>query len=305
MADTVIVLGAAGKFGRAAVDAFSAAGWNVTALLRNDKAHSFGPKVRIVRADVLDTAALSAACEGHDVIIHAVHPPYERWSVLMPKMTQSVIAAASKSGATVLIPGNVYNYGTAMPSVLTEDTPHRPDTKKGALREDMERAFEQAADIGVQTIILRAGDFIENEKSGNWFDLQITPQAKRGKTEYPGRRDQPHAWAYLPDLARGAEGLARIRHQLAPFEMFGFEGFTLTGQNLVAAIERVTGVPQRVSRTPWWIIRLMGLFSPAMGELMEMRYLWNKAHRINGNKFAKHVPDFLPTPLDEALRRSM
>ena len=105
-----------------------------------------------------------------DVIVHALNPPYPAWSKAMPVLTANVITAASQSGTTIMIPGNIYNYGDAMPTVLTENTAHAPTTRKGRLREQMEKAF---AASDVQTIILRAGDFIDAEQSGNWFDGHI------------------------------------------------------------------------------------------------------------------------------------
>ena len=122
-----------------------------------------------------------------DVIVHALNPPYPAWSKAMPVLTANVITAASQCGATVMIPGNVYNFGEAMPAVLSESTAHAPTTRKGRLREQMEKAF---AASNVQTIVLRAGDFIDAEQSGNWFDGHIANKVSKGSIMYPGPTDQ-------------------------------------------------------------------------------------------------------------------
>ena len=121
----VIILGAKGRFGRAAVTAFSQAGWQVTSFGRN---WTTPPQngVQQISGDVKNTASLRAACAGHDVMVNATNPPYEDWPTEIPALTTSIIAAAQHSKATVIIPGNVYNYGAEAPVVLTEETPWHP-----------------------------------------------------------------------------------------------------------------------------------------------------------------------------------
>ena len=174
MPGRVVILGAKGRFGRDAIEAFLESGWQERAKARNWTTDTvFDRRVEVIEGDAFDPSAVIAASQSCDVIINALNPPYARWTKDLPRLTALVIAAAKASGATVMIPGNVYNYGAAMPEVLTEDTPHAPTTRKGRLREQMEDAYAIAADECVTTIILRASDFIEREKPGTWFDTYI------------------------------------------------------------------------------------------------------------------------------------
>lgn len=294
----VIILGAKGRFGRAATHAFKAAQWEVVTFARGSGFHP-GEGIAHITGDVTDTPALTAACAGCDVVVNAINPPYENWQAALPGITQSVVGAAKATGATVLIPGNVYNYGADAPARLTETTPWQPTTRKGRLRVEMEETYRAS---GVRTIVLRAGDFIEREKSGNWFDAQIAAKADRGRTVYPGPVDQLHAWAYLPDVARAAVMLAERRADFASFEEFGFAGYTLTGAELTTAIGKAVGRPQKISGLPWMIVRLMGFFQAAMREVYEMRYLWRVPHWVDGQKLKRTLPEFNPTPVDVALK---
>ncbi|MEL7128284.1 MAG: NAD(P)H-binding protein, partial [Pseudomonadota bacterium] len=176
MSKTVIVLGAKGRFGRAASKAFSEAGWEVLAFARSWKKAGYAPYGKPVEGDAFDVRTLIAHTAGCDVIVNALNPPYQNWARDLPKLTAAVIEAAKINGGTVMVPGNVYNYGAEMPAVLSEATPHRPTSRKGRLRQDMEEAYAVAADDGVQTIILRAGDFLERETTGNWFDTYMIPK---------------------------------------------------------------------------------------------------------------------------------
>jgi nucleoside-diphosphate-sugar epimerase len=296
---TVLILGAAGRFGRHAATAFAEAGWTVTLAVRPGRA---APAGRSVAADATDAPALARAAAGMDVIVNAVNPPYPAWAREVPRITGAVIAAARSGGATVLLPGNVYNFGTAMPPVLSEATPHRPDTRKGRIREELEAAYRAA---GVPTILLRAGDFMDTAATGNWFESHITAKVGQGTVVWPGRRDIPHAWAWLPDLARAAVALAGRRAELPRFADIPFPGFAPTGEEMFRAMAAAAGRPLRVRPFPWGMLRLAAPFSPMLREVMEMRYLWDVPHRLDGTLLARLLPDFRPTPLAEAIRASL
>ena len=302
----VLVLGARGRFGRAAVAAFVDAGWQVTAAGRyRDDEVSPANAERLV-LDAFEPASVALAAQGMDVIVNALNPPYPDWASHLPCFTRSVIAAARETGATVVIPGNVYNYGAEMPSVLDEATPAHPTTKKGRLRVEMEQRYARAAEKhGVQTIILRAGDFLEGAKTGNWFDSIIAKDVAKSRVTLPGPADIPHAWAYLPDMARAMAGLAEKREELGRFESIGFEGYTLTGNDLVGLMQGVTGQPFRRKNLPWWALRIIALFSPLMREVQEMRYLWQVPHQIDGTRLRQLLPDFRPTEPEKAMKQML
>ncbi|MGB0505388.1 MAG: NAD(P)H-binding protein [Pikeienuella sp.] len=296
MTQTVLILGANGRFGRAATTAFANAGWNIRLWLRPGAKASVGHSVH--HGDLHDAVELEKAAVGADVIVNALNPLYPDWATELPRITRAVINAARNTGATVMIPGNIYNFGTDLPEVLTEDTPQIGDHKKAALRIEMEEAYRNS---GVRTIILRAGDFIEGTSTNNWFDTHITKNILKGKVTYPGPLDRPHAWAHLPDMARAAEMLVTNRDQLAPFQTVGFSGYTLTGQQLIDVLGQASGAPLKQTSFPWWMLRLLSPMVPLIREVLPMRYLWNRPHQIDGAELARLAPDFHPTPVAEAI----
>ncbi|MEP1144304.1 MAG: NAD(P)H-binding protein [Henriciella sp.] len=305
MSGRVVILGAKGRFGRSASQAFHKAGWKVRVFARNWSDAAFGDAFDYCEGDALQPEEVIRAAAGCDVIVNALHPRYENWKRELPQLSASVIAAAKQSGAAIMIAGNIYNYGEGMPPVLTEDTPHTPTTRKGKLREEMEETYARAADEGVKTIILRAGDFIEREKTGNWFDTYITPKTNRGKITYPGPLDRVHAWAYLPDMARALADIADKAAELGSFSTFVYEGFNLTGTEFVALIQHLQGRTLKVSKMPWPIMSLLGVFVPTIREVMEMRYLWQVSHAIDGTNLRQFIPEFRPTPVEIALKEAL
>lgn len=279
MTGTALILGRTGRFGRHAAEAFRNAGWHVRFFNRSSD-------------------DLVARASGVDVIVNGLNPPYPQWAEIVPEITARIIAAAKASGATVLVPGNVYVYGPDSPELLHEKTIHLATNPLARTRIEMETAYR---DAGVPTILLRAGDFIDTRPSRNWFDLVVGDDL----ISYPGRLDAAHAWAFLPDLARAATDLAAQRDSLDLFEEVPFPGYTLTGSDLATAVGRATDRVPRVKQMTWLPLQLAQPFWPMAKGLLEMRYLWNKAHRLDGTRFATLLPDFAPTPLTEALATAL
>jgi nucleoside-diphosphate-sugar epimerase len=283
MSKTVLILGASGKIGRHASEAFARAGWTVRTFDRR-------------------TGNLVRDAQGADVIVNGWNPPkYHDWARLIPALTRDVIAAAKASGATVIVPGNVYNFGDE-PGEWSEATPHRPTTKKGRIREDMERAYEAS---GVQTIVLRAGNFIDPNHSDDVMSLLFLRAISRGKITVPGAPDVLQAYCYVPDWARAAVALAEKRNELGRFEDVPFAGHAFTAEDLRVFLSRELGRELGYAAFPWWLFSLLSPFWELAREMREMRYLWNTPHSLSGTKLARLLPEFRATPLQTVWRAAL
>lgn len=278
MTRTALILGPTGRFGRNVANAFEAAGWRTRRFQRG--------------------ASLTLAAQGADVIVNGWNPAYPDWAAQVPDLTRDVIAAARGAGATVILPGNVYVFGAQTPAPWSEQSPHAAANPLGRIRARMEAACREA---GVRTIVLRAGDYLDICASGNWFDRIMIPNLGRGRFVYPGTPDIAHAWAYLPDLARAAVALAERRADLPAFADVPFAGYTASGQEIAEGLSRVTGRNVQLRHLNWWPLRLSAPVWPMARCLLEMRYLWDTPHWLDGARFDALVPGFRATPLDAAL----
>lgn len=283
MTKTALILGSSGKIGKHAAAAFARAGYEVR---RHDR----------------KTGDLMRDAEGATVIVNGWNPPgYHDWATLVPKMTEQVIAAARGSGATVIIPGNVYNMD-AEGGEWSERTVHRPPTRKGAIRETMERAYEAS---GVQTIVLRAGNFIDPDGQDDVMSLLFLRSLKKNKLTLPGDPMALQAYCYVPDWARAAVGLAEKKESLARFEDVPFAGHAFTAEELKARLEQELGRPLKTANFPWGLFVALAPFWELAREMLEMRYLFSLSHSLAGDKIASLLPEFQLTPLDEVLRTSL
>ncbi|MBL0374956.1 NAD(P)H-binding protein [Rhizobium sp. KVB221] len=298
----VAILGANGRVSNAVAGAFLAAGHDVIAVTRSGACKGLTCKVSFRAADASSAEQLIAATAGADLIFNGLNPPYDQWAAKAMPMASNVIAAAKAHGIPHLFIGNVYNFGHAIPVDAGPETRQSAETRKGRIRIEMERSFEQAArNNGVKTIILRAGDFYGTPGTGSWFDLFMIKGVDKGTFVWPGRDDIPHAFAYLPDLANAFVALAERIDGLPAFDSFTFEGHTLSGSAFKRAVEKATGRGMKLGSVPWWMFRLVSPFYGMAREVLEMRYLWNTPHSLSGGKFKALMGELSQTPADLAI----
>lgn len=283
MSKTALILGSSGRFARAMSDALSADGWTLR---------------RFNRA----TDDLMISAQGADIIVNGWNPAYQDWAAQVPELHRQVQMAARASGATVLLPGNVYVFGQHTPAPWSNDTPHAAKNPLGKIRIAMEASYQNA---GVQTILLRAGDFLDTRASGNWFDRVMASKIRKGQLTYPGDPHVPHAWAYLPDFAEAFVQLANKRQVLPVFTDVPFPGYTLTGEEMAQHLSALIERPVRLKPMPWWAFRPLQPFVPMFRHLFEMRYLWNTPHWLDDATFQHHCSNVAQTPVDQALRAAI
>lgn len=302
MTKTIAILGAGGRVANEVGKALVAAGYRVRAVTRNGR--DVLPGAEAVAADALDPAQIERAIAGADFVFNGLNPVYTEWDKVLP-MARNVMAALRGKGATQLFIENVYAFGSPMPRVLSEDTPLKPTNEKGRIRQEMLAQFRQeAAQHGVQTIALRAGDFF-GAGSGTWVDQALASKLDKGVFTAPGPMDLPHAWAYLPDLAQAFVAAANAADRLPAFETLHFAGHAVTLAEMKAAMERAVGKPLKTSFMPWWAIRMIGLFNPMMREIAKMSYLWREPHQLVSDRIETLLGPLPHTPLDEAVARTL
>ncbi len=302
MSGRILVMGAAGRLGFSAAEAFRDAGWTVKGLVRPRRAGFLPRAVEPVEVVARDDAVKAA--RGCDVVLNALNPAITEWGKNALALAHSAIACAEDNGATLMFPGSVWNFGEAMPPVLDEHTPMRPTTRKGQMRVEIEQRIAEACDRGMRAIVLRAGDFFGAGR-GSWLDLVIAKNIQRQRLTYPGPLDVVHAWAYLPDLTATMVELARRRAQFGRLESFGFAGHAVTGHGLIASIEAVTGGTFNVRPMSWWMIKTLGQLLAMGRELSELEYLWRVPHRVSGDKLKGAIGEVPHTPLNVALAASL
>jgi len=311
---TALVLGATGGIGGELATALLRNGWQVRALHRQPAQASGraiqSAAVQWVGGDAMRRQDVVAAAHGSEVIVHGVNPPgYRNWRGLALPMLDNSIAAAKASGARLVFPGTIYNFGPEAFPNLSERSPQHPRTRKGKIRVEMEQRLEASSQDGVRTLIVRAGDYFGPRTGNSWFAQGlIKPGRPVHSILYPGRAHAGHAWAYLPDLAVSVVQLAEREQELADFAVFHFAGHWLpAGIEMAYAIQRAVGAaqPPPIRRFPWALAYAASPFVTVFREMLELRYLWQTPVRLDNAKLVAFLGAEPHTPIDAAVRATL
>jgi nucleoside-diphosphate-sugar epimerase len=311
---TALVIGATGGIGGEVAKALGKAGWQVRALHRAPEqaraaAGARLGKIEWIGGDAMRRDDVVAAAAGASLVLNAANPPFYRdWRGLALPMLANAVAAAQASGARLVLPGNIYNYGPDAGAVLREDSPQHPLTRKGAVRVEMEGMLQRASRAGLRALVVRAGDFFGPIAPSSWFNTaMVRPGQKVRYVLYPGPRAVGHAFAFLPDLAAAIVRLAAIEERLAAFETVHFAGHWLArGDEMAKAIRRAAAAPRApIVTLPAALLYLGAPFSTMLRETIEMRYLWQVPLRLDNAKLVSLIGAEPHTPLDQAVRATL
>ncbi|MEV0585934.1 NAD-dependent epimerase/dehydratase family protein [Nonomuraea sp. NPDC050310] len=255
-----------------------------------------------VSADIAAPGRLTELARGADVIYNCVNPPYHRWLTDWPPMADAFLAAARDTGAVLTILGNLYPYGPVR-GPMTEDLPLASPSAKFKVRT---RMWHDALAAGIRTVEVRGSDYFGPGATDQSYlgDRFIAPLLAGRRIPVLWPLDVPHTWTYLPDVAdaliiAGREERAWGRAWHVPSDE------PQTFRQMGARMAAVLGKPApKMSSLPWPLVRAAGLFSPMIGELGEVRYQFTAPFVMDSTDFQKTF-GMAPTPLDEALRRTL
>jgi nucleoside-diphosphate-sugar epimerase len=223
-------------------------------------------------------------------------------------MIDNTIAAAKASGARILLPGTIYNYGPDAFPVLREELPQNATTHKGRIRIELEKRLQDAARQGMRSLIVRFGDFFGPKHGNNWFSQGlVTPNRPLNNITYPGKRGVGHSWAYLPDAGEAFAQLMDREAELEEFASFHFSGFSdKDGTEMIAAIRRAAGKPSLpVKPLPWFIFKLASPFNETLRELYATRPLWATPIELDNTRLVRFLGKEPHTALDAAVETTL
>ena len=153
-----LVIGATGGIGGEVATALLRHGWTVRGFVRDPaRARRVGPAgIDWITGDAMREDDVIRAAASVDLIFHGANPPgYRNWRGLALPMLRHAIAAAEAVGARLVYPASVYVYGPDAGSVVTEDAPQHPRTRKGRVRVEMEAMLNAVSVRGMRTLIVR------------------------------------------------------------------------------------------------------------------------------------------------------
>lgn len=293
MSTDIVMLGY-GPVGRATVAALRADGRAVRVAQRS-RPVDLPADVSFTHCDVLDAASLRAAVAGAGQVAVAIGFNYlgSVWEKVWPVAMQNLLDACAAENARMVFLDNLYMYGP-QDRALVETTPLKDYKRKPAARARITRMWQQ--DHRVRVAALRAPDFYGPGVLLSHLGETGLAAIARGKSaSFVFSPDQPHDYAYVPDIGRAMVTLLNARE-----DAFGQAWHmpcapTLTSREILAIGARHAGVPLKLRTIPPFLLNLLALFVVPLRELREMRFQWDRAYRVDATKWkARFWSDVTP-----------
>jgi nucleoside-diphosphate-sugar epimerase len=254
-----------------------------------------------VRLDAKDAEAMARAADGVETIFLATNPPYATWPKEWPPVFAAAISAAERTGASLVVMGNLYPYGPPA-GPMTEHSPELTTETKGLVRKAGWAAVREATEAGrIRGVEVRASDYFGPGSSGTahlgerFFDPILRSKTARGV----GGVNLEHSWSYLPDIAAtliaaadypGAWG--RVWHVPS--------GAPHTRAEIAAQLNSHYGTHGTAAAYPQWMLAALGVVSPMMREVHASSYQFTTPFVIDAAETSRLL-GVTETPWQDAL----
>ena len=256
--------------------------------------------VDVQAADVSDVEAATEACRGAAVVYSCVGLDYAGWPERWPPMMAGMLAGAEAARARFVFQDNCYMYGP-VDVAMTEDLPLTNYGDKPATRAKLTRMWQEAHAAGrVEAASVRAADFYGPGVTQAALGERAFGRIAAGKSaQIVGDPDQPHSFAYVPDVARALVSVADADDAFGQAWNVPNAPDTTT-RDLLAMFAAEARQDLKVQAMPTWLMPILGLFDANVRELKEMLYQWDRPFHVDSSKFgARFWSD--ATPFEEGI----
>ena len=303
----IALFGAAGAIGNSIAAALRAnqQEYRVVGRSREALQRDFGsdPLAEVVTWNPDDPASIRAAASGADTIVYLVGVPYDHFELHPQLMRKTLYGAFAAGVPRILLIGTVYPYGRAQTNPVREDHARDPHTFKGRMRKEQEDLLLEADAQGrIRGAVLRLPDFYGPGVDKSFLHMIFVAAAKGTRAQVIGPLDTPHEYVFVPDVG---PVVLRLTDPSIPYgHVWHLAGAgTITTREVVNRAFALTGHKPRMLVAGKATLRLMGLFSPLMREMVEMNYLQTSPLVLDDSALHELLGGIKKTPYDEGIRQ--
>lgn len=297
-----VILGAGGTIGRELAAVLPTHGVRVRLARRTTRPSPVGHET--IAADLLDPLQTRRAVEGASVAYLTAGLRYRArtWEQQWPSVMRNVLDACKAAGAGLVFFDNVYAYGP-VEGWMTEETPERPSSRKGAVRAALARMLMEEVRAGaLRATIARSADFYGPDTPLSFAQVMIFDRLARGKrAQWMVNAAARHSFTFTPDAGNATallgisdKGWGRVWHLPTARE-------PLAGADFVALAARALDADPRVQVLSHTALRFAGLFIGAVRESSELLYQVERDYLFDSSAFEKTF-GMAPTGYDAGIR---
>lgn len=256
-------------------------------------------------ADLTDKDAVLKAVAGSSVTYLTAGLVYSRkvWRRDWPLIMSHVIDACIAHNSKLVFLDNVYMYAPEEIPHMTETSVNNPASEKGKVRAALiQQIFEAVRNRGLQALIARSADFYGPAVKNSPLAIAVSDKFKsKQKAFWMADAGKIHSFTYIPDAARAtallgntADAYNEVWHLPTSPERF-------TGKEYIDMVAGAMKVQPRYYIFSKFMMGLIGLFVPIVGELKEMAYQYDRDYFFDSSKFEKRF-GVQPTSYKEGIK---
>lgn len=279
------IIGAGGVIGTELAKALTQYTTSIRLVGRHPKAINATDEV--FPADVTEPAQVQKAVQGSEIVYVTVGFEYSLkvWQRTWPNFMRSVIDACRAEKAKLVFFDNVYMYDIGAIPHMTENSPMRPPSKKGAVRAEVaQMIINEVANGGLTALIARSADFIA---PGNSLltELVCKNLARGRKAQWFVDTTKVHTFTFSRDAGIATALLGNTPDAFGQVWHLPTDQTPLTGKDWIELFAQEMHAAPKYSAMPQWQLGALGLFVPILREFKEMTYQYDRDYVFDSSKF--------------------
>jgi len=260
----------------------------------------------LFRADLTSREDVIKAVEGSDVayLTAGINYSTREWQEKWPVIMRNVIEACKINGTRLVFFDNIYLYDPSNLDPITENNNVNPKSKKGKVRSLIAGMVTDEVEKGNLTaLIARAPDFYgPGIKGASILTETVFNNLSSGKkANWLGSVNYKHSFIYTPDAGKATAILGNTPDAWNQVWHLPTAPDPLTGKEWIYSIARELGVEPKYQVAPKFMVRVLGLFTPIMKEMVEMMYQYEQDYVFDSSRFEKRF-GFEPTPYLDGIK---
>jgi nucleoside-diphosphate-sugar epimerase len=301
MSNNQIILGAGGSFGIILAEELKKYTNAIYLFGRNPMKVNI--EDTLIKGNLLDAAQTENALKDMDVAYLVVGLEYKTniWERDWLTVIKNVLAGCKKHNVALVFLDNVYMYDSNYFNNLTEDTPSKIVSKKGAVRVAIEKLLKEEIQNRIINIqIVRSADFYGKDVRNSMFNEVVVKNILANKkANWFIDANKKHALTLVEDAAKATALLGNTNSAYNQVWHLPTDK-AYTANELIRKIAAITGKPAKIQTVSRLLTTILGLFISPVKENKELLYQFDRDYEFNSEKIKKEF-GILPTSIDVAL----
>ncbi len=294
-----VVLGATGGVGHWLVRELVAQGFHVRATSRSEERlyEQFGDlDIEFCTGNPTQVSFIKKVSNHADVVFHAIGLPFPQWDEVQIPLMKAILTGITGRAKRLVLVHPVYAYGFPISTLVTEEHPTSPATKKGQIRKQMEQMLMDAHYKNeVEGVIARLPDFYGPYAQNSYLNFIFRSMMRKKRAFWLGPLEIEREYVFVPDAAKALVPLA-TKEGVAGEAWNIPGGGGITGKEVIQIASKHLNVSPKVTQVHKWMLRLLGIVDSTMREIVELYYLYDRPFFLSGEKYEQQVGKLPRTP---------